>query len=173
MRINKRGQFYIIAAIIVVAVLIGVFIYGNYAKTSTSYNKVYDIGSELKIETGYVYDYGIYNGNETDKLIDQWTDAYYNYSQNAIEDWVFIYGNYANATVVYFTRNETGNICVEISGGSCLEMQKIIKGRTEASTPGNAITSVSFHGNDYPFQLKEGENFFFVIKAGGYVTAES
>ena len=52
---NKRGQLYLIAALIIVFVIIGFFSLGNYAKKQKTDVKIYDIAKELEIETGNVY----------------------------------------------------------------------------------------------------------------------
>ena len=45
--------------------------YTNYAKTKKD-TRLYDLGDELNLETGYVYDYGVYKKSEitTDELMD-------------------------------------------------------------------------------------------------------
>jgi len=161
---NKKGQFYIIAAIIIISVLIGIFVVGNYAKTKKDRGKIYDLGEELDVETGYVYDYGVYNGTNISNLVERWANIYYNYTQNLAEDWVFIYGNEKNATVLYFTKNDSG--CIQLVGFSEVCMERTIKGKGYVS--GKEI-EIIFNELPYKFELKEGENFFFVIRRGEYV----
>jgi hypothetical protein len=159
---NRSGQFYIIAAIIIIGILIGIFVYGNYATTKKEYNKIYDLGDELNIETGYVYDYiayGVYRQQNTGNLTEQWLSTYQNYSKNIVEDWIFIYGNQTNATVLYFTKNTTGCISVNFGSGpskTCVE--GYIEGKKSASLPSNKNEiDVVFNNVNYPFELKEGD----------------
>ena len=162
---NKKGQFYIIAAIIIISVLIGIFVVGNYAKTKKDRGKIYDLGEELDVETGYVYDYGVYNGTNISNLVERWANIYYNYTQNLAEDWVFIYGNEKNATVLYFTKNETGRVCI-LGFNTCVIPEDTINRKGYVS--GKEI-EIIFNELPYKFELKEGENFFFVIRGGEYV----
>jgi len=166
---EKRGQFYIIAAIIIIAVLIGVVALNSQTGVKKQYTKIYDLGEELESETGSVYDYGIYNGNDTDALIGQWAESYYEYSKGgAVEDWIFIYGNKENMTALTFTTVSKGK--VGIWAGNKYTGVDIIKGEPKKGkiSPGedNEVT-VRFKDFDYDFELNEGENFFFVIKSGG------
>lgn len=168
---NKKAQFYILAAIIIIFVLIGIFVYGNYAKTRNDYTKIYDLGDELRIETGYVYDYGVYNGTDTDPLIEKWADVYQNYTQNIVEDWVFVYGNEEGVTALYFQKEDTGGICVQVGGGACIPTTEVkSKGHKGTKSAENGTILVNIEEYDYTFELNEGENFFFVIRAGEYTS---
>jgi len=165
---NKKGQFYLVAAVIIIFVLIGAYAYTNYAKSKQNYSKLYNLGDELGVETGYVYDYGVYNKEDTQQLVEQWAGVYYNYSQNIVENWIFVYGNKDNVTALYFTKEDVGEICVSISGKSCIKMTKTVQGEKGTARDVNAPVNVNIAGYDYTFDLKEGENFFFVIRAGEY-----
>lgn len=167
---NKRGQFYLIAAIIIIAVLFGVAALTNYARTSEKSIKIYDLGDELGIETGYVYDYGTYNTGdiELEDLIQNWTDDYFNYtlSQEVIEDFVFVYGNKEDVRAVTFFTTEVGEISI---GSSIIPIEK--REKKSISDVNVADNKVIVKVNDlrYEFELKEGENFFFILSSGGKV----
>lgn len=162
---NDKGQFYIMAAIIIIGILIGIFVYGNYAKPKKEITKIYDLGEELDLETGSVYDYGTYSEEVTDTLIRNWTEIYYVYSQNVIENWIFLYGNKERMTALYFTTQSSGSVC--IGGQTCIETTRTVPGQQEIDSPGKEVAIV-FQNSTYNFELKEAENFFFVIRAGGY-----
>jgi len=164
---NKRAQFYIIAAVIIISVIVGFAIYRNYAKIEKEQVRIYDLGKELGIETGYVYDYGIYNKNNTNELIQSWL---YNYSsqEGIVEDWFFIYGDKGSMTALYFTKQSSGGICIEGAGGSsCVSFETITPGSMPVTLSGEGTVKVKFLPENftYSFELKEGQNFFFVIRS--------
>lgn len=169
---GKSGQFYIIAALIIISVIIGFFAARNYLRTNGEGTKVYDLSRELKIETGYVYDYGTYNQELTDSLVEDWTERYYNYSkgQEAVEDWIFAYGDAENIIAITFTTVTVGEIGITTGMGTTpVKIEKGIKNKTEIPAQKGKI-SIAFKNQKYDFDLKTGENFFFVIKSGGYVS---
>jgi len=164
---KKRGQFYIIAAIIIIAVLLGIAAYTNYASRKGKGSRIYDLGDELGIETGYVYDYGVFNGAELDSLIDEWTDIYIDYTkeQGVIENWIFIYGDDSGMRASIFLLIEQGSIDV-IAGGTATGVTITEIGRVTrdvvAVGEGNEVV-VEFKDLKYTFNLEKGENFFFII----------
>ena len=170
---KKKGQFYIISAIIIIFVLAGFFFAVNKINVKKEQGKIYDLGKELDIETGYVYDYGIYNENNTQELIKEWAKTYYNYTKDVVEDWIFVYGNENNATALYFTKEESGDICIKVGAGTppCLPMEKTIYGKKKGEIKDKKI-KVEFKGVSYNFDLKEGQNFYFVIRGGEYVSSK-
>lgn len=164
---NKRGQFYIIAAMIIIAVIIGFASISNYAKTKKN-PRIYDLGKELGIETGYVYDYGVYNETDINSLINHWSDVYLNYTkdQEVIEKWIFVYGKENELTAMVFFSAETGSVSIGRSEIIVSEIKKkIIEDVME--TGGNI--SIEFQGFSYNFKLEKGENFFFIISSKEYV----
>ena len=169
---NKKGEFYIIAAIIIIALLAGMYALRNYVVTKKEYTQVYDLKEELKIETGKVYDYGIYQGEDIDNLTESWANNYSEYAKGrAVEDWVFVYGNEAGLTAVTFSSVSTGGfgivtntvqLDVPITVGH-FDIQK-------KSSSGKKV-DITFQDFTHTFDLKPGQNFFCVIKGGEYTAA--
>ena len=61
---NKRGQFYLIATIIIVGLIIGLAVTFNYSSKDISY-EAENVAKELNIEGGKVIDYDtLYSTNE-------------------------------------------------------------------------------------------------------------
>jgi len=157
---EKRGQFYLIATIIITAIIIGFAAVVNYSEEKSSV-KIYELGEELKIESEKILDYGIYNElDETgmDALLTNFIGNYSKYSEE--KDLYFIFGNRENITVIAYQESEdeiyvdvgTGNNKLDISNG---------KGRDEFSNVNEAI--ITIRGIGYKFEIKNGENFYFVI----------
>jgi len=169
---SKKSQFYIIAALIIILVIIGLISIGVEIKRGKEYKKIYDLGEELKIETGSVYDYGVYKGKNTSKLIGKWAKKYYEYSKGkVVEDWIFIYGNNKSMTVLTFTMTSSGNITIIFPGGKGkgvnVEIEREVE-RKKSFEPGSEKKiNLIFKNLTYEFELEEGENFFFVIREEG------
>ena len=166
----KKAQFYLIAALIIVFVIIGFFSLSNYAKKQKTDVRIYNVAEELKIETGNVYDYGVYNQKNLSLLIDNWTTQYYDYSRVSgnLDDWIFIYGNQNDITAVTFTKEAAGNIGVVV-GTERVNVPIERSGKKIKKLPSGNNLNLEFNNISYGFNLKTGENFYFVIKSKGSV----
>jgi len=169
MKRGKRGQFYIVAAIIISVVLIGLFTVNTYIKFKPKDVKFYDISDEMGLETGYVIDYGIYSQGNLNNLIEEWTVTYVDYSSKYtnIGEWVIIYGNEKNITLLYFTEESSGDISLSIGGtyvGIHVTPDSPWYGK-ESFQPSEDIIKVKVDDIEYAFDLRKGENFYFVISS--------
>ena len=173
MKRGKKGQFYIITAIIIISVVISFAAIQNYAATKPKFTQIYDLGKELKLESGKVYDYGIYKEINTEGLIKQWADVYANYTRGQnIEEWLFVYGNDDGIIPITFSKESAGKIKIILGEGNTevdIKKGEVIKGEKVKPARGEAVKIVLKDAN-HSFNLKEGENFFFVIKTEGYIT---
>lgn len=172
---GRRAQFYIIAAVIISVVLIGLFATTNYIKIKQKDTKLYDLRRELGLEAGYVIDNGIYTEADTDELIEKWTIEYVQYTRThtGVGDWIFVYGDENKITVLTFTQDILGEVYIDIGGqqGS-LPITGENQGTTSFKPEGNNVTIIApaynqdtkqYENRTYNFPLKEGENFYFVI----------
>jgi hypothetical protein len=160
---NKTGQFYLIAAIILAAIIIGIITVSNYSKKEMSF-EVYDLKEELQIESENVIDYGIYNEfsqTEMHELLDNFVQIYID-SESNDKDLYFVFGNENNMTLKGFQKS---NQTVRLNNA-------II-----TTSPGAFVGGINPVGdlkvliaeNTYDFKLESGENFYFIIfqKIGG------
>ena len=135
---NRKGQFYLIAAIIIITVIIVFVTVSNYSRKKTSV-KLYDLGEELGIESQNVIDYGTYTGNDTlrDFLI-----QYSNYTSGGIDMYV-ITGNENNVNVYKYSDGveEPFTDFTENKGKVIITIEEV----------------------EYQFDLMVGENFYFVV----------
>ena len=141
---NKRGQFFLVAAVIIVVIILGFISVSNYAKKE-KYLKIYDMKDELEIESQKVLDYGIMH---TDKMSDFGKD----------------YSSYIGGeTDIYF-----------ITGDSqTLEMNKYNNGVESAMTKpeiDKETILTTIDGTQYSFPLTS-DNFYFILsqESGGEV----
>jgi hypothetical protein len=152
---NKRGQFYLIAAIIIVTLIAGFITVSNYTKKKVPV-KIYDLGEELKIESQNVLEYGsAMEDEELNNLLEQFAEDYVNYA-GGDKNFYFIFGDSTSVIVkVYQEFSEIvlvdGSVLTIINGG----------GEGTYTTGTEVITTID--GVEYPFNLGTEKSFYFVI----------
>jgi hypothetical protein len=156
---NKSGQFYLLAAIIIISIIIGFVAISNFAKKDSQI-KTNDLGKELGVEGGEVLDFGtVSNERNIPKLIEDFAQKYSQYTSDPNREILFIYGSGSKIYSVNSTDLSTGGIQL---GSIGIHTQK----ETILSTPlsvENGNVAITFNGQNYIFEVKEGENFYFVI----------
>lgn len=138
---NKKGQVYLIAGIIVVSIIIGFVAIVNYAKKGQT-QIITDMKDELKIETQKVLEYDLAQ------------------SQNKIQQFGKDYSDNAGSDIeLYFITGETSD----------LNAYKYLNGaETDVSSnltidESNNKIIFDIGGTDYEFNLGSGNNFYFVV----------
>jgi hypothetical protein len=164
---NKRGQFYLLAAIVIIVIISGFAAVSNYAQKRSSI-RLYDVKDELGIESGKVLDYGTLKGELIEvngkfvNIIDHFTDQYDKYAGEDKEIF-FIFGSFEEVVLITYADISEGSVDVVI--GEVVTGQEI-KGRElvrQVITPEGGEVSIKIGEDVYPFTLKPGENFYFVI----------
>ena len=160
---NKRGQFYLIAALIIIVIL-GSFATLYFRNGEESTSKIYDLREELNIESENVLDYGTYNNKNAIDLIENFSEDYADYKGEG-KSIVFIYGN--NDDIYQLTYDEATRGGVSLSSGSSLQISgsEENKERLNIQREGNKRSvNVKFSENiTREIELSEGENFYFII----------
>lgn len=183
---NKRGQFYLIAAVIISSVIISIVSVRNYAVVEKEPKNFFDISSQIKDEAARVIDYGAI-GNE-----DKMRDFARNVSESLRKtdpsvEVIMVFGNSSGVTVINFGNKtaEVGNIYIP---GALEDVENNIilnVSDTEFKKQGNAPTklfvdtwetpvpvsgkkevTVRINEQDYYFKLYEYQQFFMIIKKG-------
>jgi len=166
---NKRGQFYLIAAIVIIAIVVGFETLSNFFNRGVvDEKKVYFLSKELDIEGAYVIDYSVFKGNEAVILLEQFAQDYGQYAGDERNIW-FVFGNSENIYVA--TYEEVLEETITISGtGTPINYDIIGKGfkidkRPRSGEVTKVTVTINLDGEDvdYEFPLKAGENFYFVI----------
>lgn len=121
MKEGKRAQFYIISAVVIIFVLVGLAVVTNYATVKEEPKKFYDLADTLKLEGIKVVEYAEYNpqATTTSTAIQQYVALFDNYTRQNPEEninFVIIYGDIVNNEVRAF------NYSVESSGGVGLNL---------------------------------------------------
>jgi hypothetical protein len=134
---SKRGQFYLIATIVIIGLIIGVFVLANYSK-GKSQSRVYELGSELKRESGKMLDYGATTGNYP------WASFTGNFSGYAGKD----------INIIFLTGT--------LSSYEVYQYNNTIKQSFPYTNISNLVT-ISVDGTNYNFKMRKGQNFYFVM----------
>lgn len=188
---NKKGQFYLLAAIVIMALILGYVGVSNYISKKEA-TKVYDVKEELNIEGNNVLEFGILKGDEIklttttgeiftgeDAIIQHFITLYTSYLEGVGENinLYYIFGNKNEIKAYKIIDVSSGSLNLDLGGGTVLK-NDVIKKSVEALegnqyTTSNGEVIVSIEGNNYPFDLKEGENFYFIVsqttEGGQYV----
>lgn len=162
---NKKGQFYIIAAILIVVAIVGLTTMSTYAQTKPKPRAIESMGSELKEEGFRLIDYGILRNEDIIKIIDDFSaedykDYFLEKTDNA--NIIMIYGNQTVMNATEYDTASVGNIRATIGGSTVI--WPLINGVVKRTTidPADPIT-ISLLGQDYKFQINNNEMFYFII----------
>ena len=159
---SKKGQFYLIAAIILAAIIIGIVTVSNYSKKERPV-RLYDLKEELQIESANVLDYGTYNESgqaQLYKLLNDFAQVYID-SESGNKDLYFIFGNQNNVTVKGY--QESAHSVSLDAGGSPLIITTSSGTFVGGLDPVGKDINILIDENSYDFELKSGENFYFII----------
>lgn len=137
MKKGKRGQFYLIATIVIISLLVGVFVLSSYSK-GKSQSRVYELGNELKRESSKMLDYGATTGDY------RWPSFTSNFSGYAGKDIniIFLTGTLSSYEVYWYDNtNKQSFPYINIS---------------------DKVT-FNVNGTNYDFKMRAGQNFYFVM----------
>lgn len=157
---QKRGQFYLIATIIIIAMIAGFAVVSNYAK-KREVIKLYYSKQELEIESENVLDYGISNNlneNQMQELLENFIRDYVDYAGER-KNLYFIFGD-NEINVMTYQNSFEEEACIKVDDGNCNSLTA--GGEVQTFVSGNEVT-IKTEDSEYIFTLKEGENFYFVI----------
>jgi len=106
---NKRGQFYIITAIIFIAVIFSLVAISNYIKPNPSPDKFYQAAENYFYEVSRVFDYSLSEdpSNLADK-VDEFTTDFITYGTNIDPkmELIYIYGNEKKVVVMNYAEEK-------------------------------------------------------------------
>ncbi len=137
---NKRGQFYLIAAITIVTVIVVLASMSSHVKKKNLEDHK-NLGRELEIESEKVLDYITKTGADKDKALENFTKDFESYAGQGSE-------------IYYIHMNESEYIGYSYVNG----LQTPI---TLSNDSVKIYTTID--SNTYDFNLEKGRNFYFVI----------
>lgn len=159
---EKRGQFYLMSGIIIIAVIISFTLISNYAKRESNV-KLYDIEDELGIESAKVLEYGVYQDydrEEMNDLLERFSREYADYAGEG-KNLYFIYGDSDGITVVSYQDLSEEDAYIDIGG---TDYPLTGSGTPQQFFPEGNKVKIEIGGNEYEFNLKKGENFYFIVR---------
>ncbi|MGV8151502.1 MAG: hypothetical protein ACP5OG_00320 [Candidatus Nanoarchaeia archaeon] len=164
---NKRGQFYLIAATIIIVVLISLSSVRTYAATKPQPRAINDLGYELKEESFRIVEYGILNKTLNKTILNFTKEEFGPYflrkTNNATV--VFIYGNASEMYYSQYIPDKTGIVYATIGGASLNNQQTSeILNITRLYSLDNKV-KVGIFGKNYTFDINENQMFYFVMVA--------
>lgn len=164
---QKRGQFYLLAVIIIIAIIASVATIYNQVQTKPSDEFHYDLSKEIEFESSKVLDRGVFFAESEDTLkaqIKNITD-YYAYS-NPRQDLIIVYGNEQNIHFFYYNQTQSGSVGFSFGGTnvvtqpvSTIHFQSATQVRNESTITINITSDVS-----HTFNLRKGQFLFVVLK---------
>ena len=181
----KKGQFFLIAALLISGVTIGFGTLYNEAKIERSDRQVYDLSEELYSEIQQTYDSGIIRGKGPAEIQpDIARLASFYAQQNPDSNFQVIYGNTTDLNVLdYNQQTATTRVSGVVRGGAAaVETQEdnalSVQQRKLRASEGNEIQTVyvevpvtESRNGQYvqaratrEFQVQEGQNFYIVVR---------
>ena len=182
---NKRGQFYIIAAIIIVIAIAAITSIRTYTVTKSKPETITDLGKMLNLEGAKVVDYGIYNAGKPFKegnpvtvqnVLDDFQTSYLKpYFEEKLKgaEIILVYSDPSNpnnpVSISSIKSTSTGTIEIsgtETSGEERMDLQPL---STEAyrvsNIPGSNRKKIDLTLLDDPYSIELGPNeiFYFAI----------
>ncbi len=165
---NKRGQIYLIAAMIIIVIIISLTATANYIITKPKPTRFYDMSKWLGDETYRVIDYSIVKDQGVSGMIQNFTEEYfvpYMDSKDKLTGMLFVYGDYENVRVVDYKEASIGSIKLTIGGtGYAIDVQTPRKYESIIPTNNQRDVDITIGNSTYNFKLNKGENFIFLIK---------
>lgn len=156
---KKRGQFFLIASLIIVAIVLSLGTVYNYATVQKEDTQVFDLSKELGYEGASVIDSGVFTSHQGN-IPAYLSDLIGNYSASAPDsDFWVVYGN-ATTLLLFNASNNCGSVGV---GGTSVSVCTRHLNSNYITASGNNVT-VTLDGTNYTFQLEEGQNFYIVVK---------
>ena len=148
--IGKRGQFFILAAVILSVIVIGLVSIGNNVQTKKEPLKFYDLSYELDREAAKIIDYGVLNDLD-DAAINLLMADFTNAVQKNLRDrdpeldFIFIYGNDNELVVENYGREPTRFEINEVGSNN--------KVKTLDGANGNVVSTVGFNFGNTNFDV--------------------
>ena len=159
---NKRGQVFLMAAILIAGIVVGISAIDTETETGSSNEAFYDLSEEVGFETKRVLDYGVFSVGNPLQEVEGFFLKYQDYI--AREQVVLVVGDSSNMKVYYFSDNN-GEVGISTGGGGStfnIPITDFGGWDAEVSADG-ALVNAIIDEITYEFSLRDGQNFFFVI----------
>lgn len=164
---NKRGQFYLIAAIVIIGIIAGLAAVYNQATTTSGFSKEENLAKEMQYELNQIIDNGLRYGlvdTDINSNIKVLTDHYAESNKNTY--FLFIFKDENNVNVLSYNNDKTSQINISYASSSILTNQVSPIDKTWPITSGDITITLS-NGKSYSRQLNSREILIFMKKEIG------
>lgn len=161
---NKKGQFFLIAAIFIVLILFGSAGIASYATVKPEPKTITEVSEELNRETYSVIEYGVLNDENLDDLATKFAGediSKYFLKKSEDANVVFVYGNQSEIEAISVKNQDTGKIKI---GNSNFNTNNDFSDKISLEdNDGDGFVEVTVLEKDYKFEVKENQFFYFLI----------
>ena len=164
---NKKGQMFLVAAVIIVGLIFGASRTLNYVSAGSDQESFYDLTEELDFEIKEVLDYGILNDPANTETIA--LDLLDRYTENIVkEEVIFVFRNTAGeVNAIHYDSAQLLNlVTINVNGNPIsIPIQYVysnILTSAEVARPSNEMVEVRINEVVYNFRLRQGQGFYFV-----------
>lgn len=145
---QKRGQFFLIAGLILVAIFAGFAAIYEKSRSPQEDVRIITLASEMKSELAYLTDYSLINNKNLTILMENATQLYVN--ANPDKDIAVIYGTNATITIIHYKRG------VRVFSEDAVDLPLPATGQAKLTLERGNFT--------YPLQLNPSYQTFVFVK---------
>lgn len=161
---HKGGQFFLIAALVIVGIIAGLSTIYVTTRTPPPEATVYDLSKEISSEGSHVIDNGVFKDKDIINNIEELARQYL--SSNPDSDINIIYGD-KNSLFLLSTisTSESGSGISTGGAGSGFKFQNkdITTTSLEKQSINGDTVAVDINNQTYHFDLSEGQTFYVVV----------
>ena len=173
---NKRGQFFLIAALAIIMIVIGLGVTNIALRSSSQEEVIFDLSDEIAYETTSVIDYGLIqninsNSDSTKTIIQDLVTSYA--QRNPSYDLIAVYGEKDSLNLIRYENKDLGEISINTGSPDDIELGDEIKrgvfSNKEISEEITGDITIKFENEDdieqnkYEFKIKENNQHFYLI----------
>jgi hypothetical protein len=162
---NKKGQVYLMAAIIIAVALSGLVGVTTYSSSNIRQRTIENLASELREESARVVEYGLYNGADMNDFLTQFIDNKYGpyfLKKTDSTGIFFIYGNEDELYGAQYKQEHTGTIYTGF-GNMDTSHNYLETTQITPNLNGEIIVTLLDDDEEYAFKLQDNEMFYFII----------
>jgi len=170
---NKRGQFFLIAALVISGILIGFATFYTSTQSPQEDTTVYDLSSELNYENAQVIDQGVFNNLPQDQINAHITNlTNYYATQNPTTDFTILVGTGDQIILIQCLERNRGVVSASTGGSSTGTSVRdnrcgtLSAPRASSNTPGavgDVVTLVATNGATITIPISPAQNSFIVL----------
>lgn|SRR3989338_3076824 len=171
---EKRGQIYFLAAIIISGLIISIGLIHNIATAPKTDTQIFDLSKEIDFEASKVIDWGIYQekntGNIKEKIFEENQLLKRYLKANPRTEFAIVFSDArrpANFKVTYYKVDTKGGVSASTGGAATgVKVFRQDTGNLDLSVEGKkAIITLPDRkeANEYTFDIKDGYNFYVIL----------